>query len=174
MNTRPVKKTVVCIMAVLIFFWDMLAIMTPIQASSNIGLKYENIDTRIQTSDKSPFNPGDGIFIDTFPDTSFVLNQNFPIDQTGMVEFPMIGKIKVTDMSQRELEDFLKSQFSNFMKYPMVRIKPVMRVSVLGGVIKPGLFYVDQSSSLWEVMRLAGGTTFEDGLKKNGMGTRPG
>ncbi len=46
-----------------------------------------------------------------------------------------------------------------------MRVKPAIRVSVIGGVNNPGFYYIDQNSSLWEVLKIAGGTTFEDGLK---------
>jgi hypothetical protein len=159
------RRRISIILITLLLSWDGIIVIAPLEASSGIGLKFDNIAKNAQkTAGSSPFLPGEGIFVDTFPDTSFVLNGNFAIDQEGMVEFPMIGKIKVTDLSQRELEEFLKSQFSNFMKYPMVRVKPVMRISILGGVKKPGLFYVDGSNSLWEIIQMAGGPTFEDGF----------
>jgi protein involved in polysaccharide export with SLBB domain len=145
------------------------------KSSSSIGFRSpnpeipvpsaENREPNLQSTSRSPFRPGDALFIDTFPDTSFILNRYFPIDDRGMAEFPMIGKLKVTDLSQEELENFLKSQYKNFMRYPNVRVKPAIRVSVVGGVNNPGFYYVDQNSSLWEVLQRAGGTTFEDGLK---------
>ncbi len=61
-----------------------------------------------QASGSSPFRPGDALFIDTFPDTSFVLNRYFPIDDRGMAEFPMIGNMKVTDLSQERTGKLFK------------------------------------------------------------------
>jgi len=118
----------------------------------------------IQNADKI-FIPGDGILINTFPDTSSFLNRPFPIDNLGRVEFPMIGKVKITDMNISELQDFLKNKFKSYLRFPNVLVKPMIRLSVLGGVPNPGLFYVDHDQSLWEVMYGVGGTVDEDGLK---------
>ena len=116
--------------------------------------------------DTRRFVPGDGIWINTFPDTSSFLNRPFPIDNNGMIEFPLIGKVRVTDMTVTQLEEYLKTQFKSYLRFPNVRVKPMIRISVLGGVPKPGLFYVDYDQSLWEVMYYVGGTVNEDGLKK--------
>ncbi len=119
-----------------------------------------------QSSSVSPFVPGDGIWVYTFPDTATFLNRPFPIDNNGMVEFPLIGKVKVTGMDEKQLADFLKNKFQGYLRFPNVRVKPVIRISVLGGVQRPGLYYVDYDNSLWEVMFWVGGTISEDGVKE--------
>jgi len=124
-----------------------------------------NTNINIQYADK-PFVAGDGILIDAFPDTASFLNRSFPIDYNGMVDFPLIGKVKVTDMTIEQLETFIKTQFKSYLRYPNIKVKPVIRVSILGGVSRPGLYYVDYQNSLWEVIRMAGGTTLESGLKE--------
>jgi protein involved in polysaccharide export with SLBB domain len=122
-------------------------------------------EVKAQQVSRSPFVPGDGIFINTFPDTSSLLNGYFAIDDMGMIDLPLTGRIKVTDKSTDELESLLKSKFQNYLRSPNLSVKPLMRVSILGGVRTPGLYYVDNRSSLWELVRKAGGTTLEGGLK---------
>ncbi len=117
-----------------------------------------------QTSKSYPFVPGDAISISTFPDTTSFLNNVFAIDDAGMVEFPILGKFRITGMSIPELQEFLKAQFKAYLRYPNVIVKPMIRVSILGGVPNPGLYYVDEQNSLWEVMKMAGGTSMEEGL----------
>jgi protein involved in polysaccharide export with SLBB domain len=125
----------------------------------------KSVNNAIQYSNK-PFIAGDGILIDAFPDTTSFLNRSFPIDFDGMVDFPLLGKVKVTDMTIEQLETFIKTQFKSYLRYPNIRVKPVIRVSILGGVGRPGLYYVDYQNSLWEVIRMAGGTILESGLKE--------
>ena len=119
-----------------------------------------------QLNDEYLFKPGDGLFISTFPDTSSFLNGTFSIDENGCVEFPIIGRVKITQMKKSEIIDFIKGNFQQFTRSQNIYIKPMLRVSVLGGVVRPGLYYFDYNSSLWELLQMVGGTVKEDGLKK--------
>lgn len=112
-----------------------------------------------------PFTPGDGVFISTFPDTASFLNGVFAIDDRGYTELPIVGKIHVAEMTISDLRAFLKKNFESYLKFPNFYVKPVVRVSLLGGFVRPGLYYVDINSSLWDVVHLAGGTLTEDGIK---------
>ncbi len=120
----------------------------------------------VQQGKQTDFVAGDGISIDTFPDTTSFLNTTFPIDGNGNVEFPMIGKLNVTLMTADELSGLLKEQYKNFLRYPTVRVKPMIRISVVGGVARPGLYYIDDDYSLWDVLYQAGGPISEDGLRE--------
>jgi protein involved in polysaccharide export with SLBB domain len=161
-------KVITVLMILLLLNLQFLAL--PVEALA-IERADENNVTKINSNfmetqtGKSDFIAGDGLMIDTFPDTSSFLNNTFSIDDKGMVELPLIGKIKITTMSIAQLEEYLKSQYKAYLRSPNLRVKPLIRVSVLGGVKTPGLFYVDASSSLWDVLKLAGGTTLETGLK---------
>lgn len=125
-----------------------------------------NFSMQQATAGRSVFVPGDGLFISTFPDTASFLAGPHPIDNNGMVEFPMIGKINVTGMNETQLSNFLKDKFKGYLRFPNINVKPMIRISVLGGVPRPGLFYVDYDQSLWEVLYYVGGTISEDGIKE--------
>lgn len=112
------------------------------------------------------FTAGDAVMISVFPDTASFLNDIFPIDDRGFVELPIYGKLKITDMTTTAFEKFLKEKYRDYLRFPYVRVKPMIRVSVLGGVPTPGFYYYDPEYSLWELIHQTGGTTDEDGLKK--------
>ena len=111
-----------------------------------------------------PFTPGDAVSISTFPDTSSFLNGVFPIDQDGMAEFPIAGKVKISTMSIDGLKQYLLKEFKDYLKYPNLYIKPLVRISLLGGFQRPGLYYIDIKNSLWQAVHTAGGTLLEDGI----------
>jgi protein involved in polysaccharide export with SLBB domain len=111
-----------------------------------------------------PFKPGDGVAISTFPDTASFLNNTFSIDDRGFVEFPIVGKVKITGMSREDLITFLKDKFKGWLRNPNIYVKPVIRISILGGFQRPGLYYVDYNSSLWEIVRIVGGPLRDDGI----------
>lgn len=119
-----------------------------------------------KTQAETPFKAGDGILVSVFPDTASFLNTIFPIDDTGNIIMPIVGKVNVTKMTEQELVDFILKNFNEYLRYPYVQVRPLIRVSVLGGVPKPGFYYVDPDRSLWELIHETGGTIMEDGLKK--------
>lgn len=113
---------------------------------------------------KYPFHAGDGIQISVFPDTSSFLNNVFAIDGNGDVPFPILGKINVKRMTIEDLSKLLKSSFAPYLRSTQMYINPVVRVSLQGGFQRPGLYYVDYNSTLWSVVRKAGGTLYEQGI----------
>ncbi len=115
---------------------------------------------------RGPFVPGDAVLISTFPDTTSFLNNIFPISDRGYVELPILGKVKIVGMTEAEFKQFLKENFQDYLRYPYIYVKPMIRVSVLGGVFRPNFYWVDPDQSLWEVLYMAGGTIDEDGLKQ--------
>ena len=113
-----------------------------------------------------PFVAGDGVQISTYPDTLSFLHNTFPIDDDGYVDLPLYGKVKIIDMSKEDFEAFLKEYYRDYLRFPNVQIKPMIRASILGGVRFPNMYYIDPDRSLWDLLRMAGGTIDEDGLKK--------
>jgi protein involved in polysaccharide export with SLBB domain len=117
-----------------------------------------------QSSENYPFKPGDGIFVNTFPDSNSFLNRVFSIDDRGYAEFPIVGKTNVSRMTEKELVDFIKQTFKNYLRFPNVYVKPMVRISMLGGFQRPGLYYVDLNHSLWDAVYETGGPIAEDGV----------
>ena len=122
--------------------------------------------TQSQSSSAYPFKPGDGLFVNTFPDSNSFLNRVFPIDDRGYAEFPIVGKVDVSRMSEKQVADFIKQTFKNYLRYPNVYVKPMVRISMLGGFQRPGLYYVDLNNSLWDAVYLTGGPVIEDGVNE--------
>ncbi|EHO41906.1 polysaccharide export protein [Caldithrix abyssi DSM 13497] len=114
--------------------------------------------------EKYPFKPGDGLMISTLPDTTSFINGVYPIDDRGFAELPMIGKVNVSKMTVHQLVAFLRKNYESYLRFPNIYVKPLARVSLLGGFTRPGLYYVDVNSSLWDLIYMAGGTLTEDGI----------
>ena len=110
--------------------------------------------------------PGEAIRIYAFPDTGSFVNGFYPIDGKGRIYLPIIGKMDVMNMTEKAFLDTLKAQYINYLRYPNVQIRHNIRISLLGGFQRPGLYYIDPDYSIWDAVYLAGGTTREDGLKR--------
>lgn len=161
---RKFTKYLVYVLVFGFVFADLIPAYAVTEAENNIN-ESEPKEQRSQ-QDLFPFKPGDGLYVSTLPDTSSFLNQVFQIDDSGLVEFPVIGRIAVNKMTVQELTTFIKNNFQQYMRFPNVFVKPMLRISILGGVARPGLYYIDYSHSLWDAVRMAGGTLDEDGIKK--------
>jgi|SRR5271157_1272136 protein involved in polysaccharide export with SLBB domain len=113
-----------------------------------------------------PFKKGDAFRLIVSPDTAHFLNGIFQIDDDGIALFPIIGKVRVDNLSEKKLTAFLDSQYLSYLRYPNVRVQPLIRVAMLGGFFRPGMYYLSPTSSLWDALAQAGGPVREDGLKK--------
>jgi protein involved in polysaccharide export with SLBB domain len=110
--------------------------------------------------------PGEAIQIRAYPDTGAFVNGFYPIDGEGRIYLPIIGKMKIVGMSEKAFLDTLKAQYISYLRYPNVQVRHSIRISLLGGFQRPGLYYIDPDYSMWDAVYLAGGTTREDGLKR--------
>jgi protein involved in polysaccharide export with SLBB domain len=113
-----------------------------------------------------PFKAGDALGIITYPDSATFPAGIYPIDGEGYVDFPLLGYVKVTTLTADSLGTLLSKRYVEFMRYPHMRIRPLVRIAFNGGFHQPGLFWVDPHASLWEALREAGGTQRWDGFGK--------
>ena len=99
--------------------------------------------------------PGDILSIQVWPDES--LSGDFPVEETGQVFVPILGALDVGGVSLGEVRLKLREGYATAMRSPVVTITPLFRVSVLGEVRVPGLFQVDPTMTLHQVISMAGG-----------------
>ncbi|MFP4013584.1 MAG: polysaccharide biosynthesis/export family protein [Chitinispirillaceae bacterium] len=118
------------------------------------------------TEKQDPFVPGDGLRITVFPDTAHFLNGVYPIDLEGYISLPLLGRFQVSAMSTRQFTEFIKNSYAQYMRFPEVQVTPLIRVSMLGGFARPGLYYIEPQRSLWDLVYIAGGPSHEEGLHK--------
>jgi polysaccharide export outer membrane protein len=111
------------------------------------------------------FKTGDAVEISVFPDTSSFLHGIFPIDGEGFIYLPIKGKVKIIEMSTSEFSEYLTANFKQYIRTPDVLVRPLIRVSMLGGFNSPGMFYVQENLTLWQLVQRAGGAIHEEGLK---------
>lgn len=163
---HSILKPIVVLMIASILFVPQMSLFAEVtafaggQSGGTVELPQE------MPSVRGDFVPGDGLQVEVFPDTTLFISGVYPIDDEGFVVLPVLGKVYVSGMEIEEFEAFLKEKYSDFLKWPYINVRPLIRASILGGVIRPGLYYVEKRNSLWDLVRLAGGTISEDGLKE--------
>lgn len=87
------------------------------------------------------------------------LSGEFPIDENYDLLFPLIGAINVRTLSVAQLRERLNTDLSQLFQRPFLAVTPLFRVAVLGEVLKPGLYSVDPTLSVFDLLALAGGPT---------------
>lgn len=111
--------------------------------------------TRSPPANDFVVRPGDVLRIQVWPDAT--LSGDFPVEGSGTVYVPILGSVHVGGLPLGEVRRVLREGYETAMRSPIVTITPLFRVSVLGAVRQPGLFQVDPTLSLYQVISLAGG-----------------
>jgi len=103
--------------------------------------------------------PGDAVRLAVKDEPS--LAGEFPITQTGDALLPEIGLVRVAGRAFDDVEREVRAAYSHKLIGEEIVLVPVARIAVLGEVRKPGLFPVDPSLTLGDVLASAGGLTPE-------------
>lgn len=117
--------------------------------------------TSINAADEYPLGGGDIIKVTVFdyPD----LTTETRVSESGTITFPLIGEVLVGGLSVAEVETFLANRLSNqeFIKHPHVSVIVSQflsqQVSVIGQVNKPGKYPLDKTSTVTDLLAMAGG-----------------
>jgi polysaccharide export outer membrane protein len=103
--------------------------------------------------------PLDQIKVNVFQVTD--LSGDFEVDSNGEIAFPLIGTVKVADLTTRELQGELKQRLRKFVHDPVisVAVSPAVKrsVTVDGSVRQPGIFPVAGSMTLIQAIAMAHG-----------------
>ncbi|MEG1234832.1 MAG: polysaccharide biosynthesis/export family protein, partial [Acinetobacter sp.] len=91
-----------------------------------------------------------------------IKSNGYQIDQSGYIQFPIIGRYKAAGKSLTQVNQELRSQLSRYLKTPDVIARVLsyqgQRYSVQGSVMKGGQFNLtDQPTSVYTALGLAGG-----------------
>jgi protein involved in polysaccharide export with SLBB domain len=108
-----------------------------------------------ETSGISATRPGDFLRITVWPDQT--LGGEFPIDADGNVYLPFLGEVSATGMSIGQLSERLRQGYQTAQRNAVVTVTPLYRIGVLGGVNRPGLYYVPPTDNIFDVINQAGG-----------------
>ena len=108
-------------------------------------------------SEDMGLQPGDVIQISIWREPD--LSGEFSVDSRGQVVLPRLGDINVEGRMAEEVSDSVKTAFEKYLRNPSIEVKVLRRVSVHGEVRVPGLYPVDATVSVADVLALAGGLT---------------
>lgn len=129
--------------------------------------------TRSTSKSTGDFSPGDGVRIKVWRDVSVSgqgdfgglgLNDDFLIDNRGNVLLPIIGEMRAVGHTRRSLARAIEDSLS--IRAARIMCLPLIRVTLLGAVNKPGSYLIEARESLWSLINEAGGPANNVDLKK--------
>ena len=103
--------------------------------------------------------PGDVIEISVWKDES--LSRNIIVPPDGVISFPLIGDIDVSQMTVTKLRETIRKKISDYVPDATVTVLLVqinsLQAYVIGKVNKPGQFSIDLNTTVVQVLSMAGG-----------------
>ncbi|MBP1635130.1 MAG: polysaccharide biosynthesis/export protein [Acidobacteria bacterium] len=105
------------------------------------------------------------------------LNRTTRVSQQGLISLPLLGTVRAAGLTQAELEAALEEELGRrYIKHPEVSVEVSeirsRPVSVVGAVARPGILQVRGSTTLLDVISMAGG--LRDDAGDTVVVTRPG
>jgi len=122
------------------------------------------VDTTVPPIKLSEYiiGPGDVLQVKVWRHPDF--SSTVKVQPDGMVSFPLIGDLMVTNMGLIEFRDLLAQKFDKYVVDPQVSVLVAASLSnkfyVLGEVHRPGMFVLDEPKTISEAIIFAGGFTY--------------
>jgi polysaccharide export outer membrane protein len=101
--------------------------------------------------------PGDAIRLKIWREPD--LSGDFQVDERGDVVFPRLGPMRVSHLGADSLKNLLVLTYATYLRDPSIEVSLLRRVNVQGAVRNPGLYQVDQTQTIADVLAQAGGAT---------------
>lgn len=70
--------------------------------------------------------------------------QTYLVDSEGYIDYPVLGKVKISGLTRKEATALLKDKISEYVENPIVTIQCVnYKITILGEVTKPGTYDIN-------------------------------
>ncbi|HEY8176498.1 MAG TPA: polysaccharide biosynthesis/export family protein [Gemmatimonadaceae bacterium] len=125
--------------------------------ATSIPVRAQDIDGAAQRAATLRVRPGDRIDLHFLREPQ--LTGSFSVNEKGEASFPKLGAINVAHMTSAQLQDTLRTRYSEFLRAPEFEVAVLRRVVVNGEVKVPNVYLVDVSSTVRDVIAKAGGLT---------------
>lgn len=85
-------------------------------------------------------------------------NKGYLVDANGFIDYPVLGKVKVSGMTLRQVKEIVSKRLEDFIKEPVVEVRIInYKITVLGEVGSPGsIIASNHKLSVIDALALAG------------------
>jgi polysaccharide export outer membrane protein len=104
-----------------------------------------------------PIEPGDQVALKVWSEPE--LSGTFSVSDDGEVAMPKVGRVAVAGRPAGAVQDSLRRALSAYIRDPALDVSVLRRVSVMGEVRVPGVYFVDLTNFASDVIAKAGGLT---------------
>jgi len=89
------------------------------------------------------------------------MNLGYLVDSTGTINFPILGRITVGNLTLSQAQDTIQQRLISYLKDPLVNIRFLnYKITILGEVAHPGTYTIpNQQITLLQALGLAGDMT---------------
>jgi polysaccharide export outer membrane protein len=107
--------------------------------------------------DADRLRPGDVVRLRIWREPD--MSGDFPVNETGIVVLPRLGPLNVIAESSGSLRARLVDAYAEFLNHRSIDVTLLRRIQVLGAVRQPGVYPVDPTMTISDVLAVAGGAT---------------
>jgi len=123
-----------------------------------VALVMASLATRLpaQTPDDS-VRVGDRVLLQVEGEPQ--LSDTFTVKSGPAITLPNIGDLTVKGVRRVDIEPYLARELARYVRAPVVRARVLVRLAVLGEVLRPGFYAVPADAAFGEALMTAGGPT---------------
>ncbi len=134
----------------------LIALLLALLAGSLGAQQPQNVPLT-QAASNYRLRPGDFVRVAVWGQEAYT--GLYQIDERGILEYPGVGEIDARELTVADLRDRIRKGLETIFNSPFVVVRPEFRMAVLGQVLRPGLYTVDPTLSVLDVVAMAGGPT---------------
>lgn len=109
-----------------------------------------------QYDDSGTVRPGDVVRLRIWQEPD--LSGDFTVHEDGGVVLPKLGPVQAGGLTDQALRERVVAGFGEYLQHSSIDVVVLRRIQVLGAVRNPGLYPVDGTMSIADVLAVAGGT----------------
>lgn len=134
---------------------NFLALVLLALGSSALPVGAQMAATSPDSLDPHAVRPGDRVAVRIWTDN--VSADTVQVDSRGEIVLPRLGSVEVGGLLPDSVIGLLRRSYRDYLRDPAIEVTVLRRIGVQGEVRLPGLYWVDPTVTLGEVIAMAGG-----------------
>jgi protein involved in polysaccharide export with SLBB domain len=103
--------------------------------------------------------PGDRVFLHVLREPK--LSDSVTVDERGEIVLPKIGVLNASSMTVGALRDTVRGRFAEFLRDSPIELAVLRPVTVNGAIARTGVYYIDVTTTLRDLIARAGGLAWD-------------